>query len=121
MDFFNQILFGPNIFLTKKTSMTTTITTIEMGFDTIEINLVSAYFLKIGILFIGSPRTNWIIPSFENLWMRFENENLQKKQRNYHKTVDMETKSSEHEIIFHISYGWSQCLMTRAITQESSP
>ena len=40
MDFFNQIFFGPNIFLTKKTSMTTTITTIEMGFDTIEINQV---------------------------------------------------------------------------------
>ena len=40
MDFFNQIFFGPNIFLTKKTSMKTTITTIEMGFDTSEINLV---------------------------------------------------------------------------------
>ena len=45
MDFFNQILFGPNIFLTKKTSMTTTITTIEMGFDTIEINLVHSVLL----------------------------------------------------------------------------
>ena len=38
MDFFNQISFGPNIFLTKTTSMSTT--TIKMGFDTIEINLV---------------------------------------------------------------------------------
>ena len=41
MDFFNQIFFGPNIFLTKTTSMSTTATTIKMGFDTIEINLVS--------------------------------------------------------------------------------
>ena len=40
MDFFNQISFGPNIFLTKTTSMSTTTTTIKMGFDTIEINLV---------------------------------------------------------------------------------
>ena len=35
--FFNQNYFGPNI---QKTSMTTTTTTIKMGFDTIEINLV---------------------------------------------------------------------------------
>ena len=39
MDFFNQNFFGHNIHLTK-TSMTTTTTTIKMGFDTIEINLV---------------------------------------------------------------------------------
>ena len=37
--FFNQNFFGPNIFFTKTTSMTTT-TTIKMGFDTIEMNLV---------------------------------------------------------------------------------
>ena len=37
--FFNQNYFGPNIHLTK-TSMRTTTTTIKMGFDTIEINLV---------------------------------------------------------------------------------
>ena len=40
MDFFNQISFGPNMFLTKTTSMSTITTTIKMGFDTIEINLV---------------------------------------------------------------------------------
>ena len=43
MDSFNQIFFGPNIFLTKTTSMNTTTTTIKMGFDTIEINLVHTY------------------------------------------------------------------------------
>ena len=41
MDFINQHLFGPIIFLAKTTSMTTT--TIKMGFDTIEINLVSPF------------------------------------------------------------------------------
>ena len=46
MDFLNQHLFGPNIFLTKTTSMTTTTTTIKMGFDTIEINLVLQVFFK---------------------------------------------------------------------------
>ena len=40
MDFFDQNFFGPNIFLTKTTSMNTTTTTIKMGFDTIKINLV---------------------------------------------------------------------------------
>ena len=39
MDFCNQNFFGPNFFLTKTISITTT--TIMMGFDTIEINLVS--------------------------------------------------------------------------------
>ena len=38
MDFMEQNFFGPNIFLTKATSMTTTTT--KMCFDTIEINLV---------------------------------------------------------------------------------
>ena len=40
MDFFEPIFFGPNIFLTKTTQMSTTTTTIKMGFDTIENNLV---------------------------------------------------------------------------------
>ena len=40
MNFFNQNFVGPIIFLTKTTSMNTITTTIKMGFDTIEINLV---------------------------------------------------------------------------------
>ena len=35
--------------------------------------------------------------------------------------VDMETKSYEDETIFQTSWGWSQCLMTRTIKQESLP
>ena len=44
---FYQIYFGPNIFLTKTTSMSTNTTTIKMGFDTIEINLVGIMFGKV--------------------------------------------------------------------------
>ena len=54
MDFFNQISFGPNIFLTKTTSMSTT--TIKMGFDTTEINLVGSVTAEILL-----PRNSWWI------------------------------------------------------------
>ena len=76
--FLNMYLFylGPNIFLIKITSMTTTTTTIKMGFDTIEINLVITMSAFTLIIYLVATSVVYLVLPRNSAWLSIKEDCL---------------------------------------------